>query len=213
MKKMTPFEAMQAGFYLSSALGETALILRNHKISRVRVGDRDYFSKVEAEAWRAQFRVVPPGEVQVRTWAEEKGITVERVRHAEVPMTLRLAGSKSVSSYFAQKEALDAWWMTQRDRPIVRAASPTSSTIERIEQKLDKLIAALGGISDVLTTKEAAAILGVTDERVRQLVAERKLYADRVGAGPRPFYLLRRDEVEALAAERAVTAGEARDKA
>lgn len=53
-----------------------------------------------------------------------------------------------------------------------------------------------------ITTQEAAAILGVTPRRVRQLHAEGKLSADRVGFGIRSTLLLSQSSVLRLRRDR-----------
>jgi len=55
-------------------------------------------------------------------------------------------------------------------------------------------------MSELLTPQDAAAILGVGPQRVRQLEREGRLSATRTPAGWRLF---RREDVERLAAERA----------
>ena len=52
-----------------------------------------------------------------------------------------------------------------------------------------------------LTTADVAAILGVGDERVRQLVSEGKLVAETVGVRA-PIYVFERAAVEALRGSR-----------
>jgi len=50
-----------------------------------------------------------------------------------------------------------------------------------------------------LLTSDAALRLGVTDERVRQLVAERRLRVAAVAGERKPIALFNADEVDALA--------------
>ncbi len=54
----------------------------------------------------------------------------------------------------------------------------------------------LGGLSDLIGTKEAADLLNISQNRVRQLVASHQLPAERIGR----TIVLRRTDIESFAA-------------